>query len=198
MTFDFQSWMRAVWESIMEPSETARKLIGMDIPREALWTGLALIAVMNVMLLSMLQLLSPAPVAFEDTALSLSPFAYVAIIGIFLALFVGGTHYVGRFFGGTGTFEATLAIIVWFQSVSLTLEAVQLVLVLISPALGSIFGMLSLGALIWVFINFINVLHGFDNLGKAAVTIVLSLVATALVAGIILTILGVGPAGAVA
>lgn len=179
----------------MEPSEMARKVVALDLPREALWMALALIAVINVLLLSGLQFLSPAPVAFADSAFALAPFAYVSIIGIFLALFVGGTYYVGKLLGGTGQLISTLAIIVWFQSISLTLEAIQLVLVLVSPAIASIFGMLSLGALIWCFVNFVNVLHGFNNLGKASVAIVLALISTAMIAGIILAVLGVGPVG---
>ncbi len=173
----------------------ARKVVGMDFPRDALWSGLALVAVLNVLMLATLQFLSPAPIAFEDQALELAPFAYAAIIGIFLALLVFGTYYAGRFLGGQGTLKSTLTIIVWFQSISLTLEAVQLLLVLISPSIASIFGMLSLGALIWCFVNFINILHGFENLGKSIVAILIALVGTALCAGILLAILGVGPSG---
>lgn len=195
MTFDFQSWMRAVWTSIMEPSDSARKVVAMDVPRDALWTALALIAVLNVILLAGLQMLSPAPVAFQDSVFTLAPFAYVTIIGVFLVLFVGGIFYVGRWLGGVGTLTATLAIIVWFQSISLTLEAIQLVLVLISPAIASIFGLLSLGALIWCFVNFVNVLHGYENLGKSIIAVMMSLIGTAMVAGIVLAVLGVGPAG---
>lgn len=195
MTINFQTWMQAVWLSIMEPSKMAEKAIGLNLPREALWTGLALVAVLNVVLLSLLQLLSPAPIVFEDQVFALSPFAYVAIVGVFLAMLVGGTFYVGKMMGGVGSFAATLTIIVWFQTVSLTLEAVQLVLVLISPAVASLFGMLSLGALIWCIVNFVNVLHGFESLGKALTAIVLALIGTALCAGIVLAIFGVGPAG---
>ncbi len=195
MTFTFESWMRAVWNSIMEPSDTARRVIGMDLPRDALWTALALVAVINVILLALLQLFSPVPVGLDESSFAMSPFGYAAIIGVFLVLFVMGTHSVGKFFGGVGSLEGTLAIIVWFQSVSLTLETVQLVLVLISPAIGSLFGLLSLGALIWVFVNFINVLHGYDNYGKSILTIILSLMMTALGAGILLAVLGIGPAG---
>jgi len=198
MTFDFQTWLRAVWTSIMEPSDSARKVIAMNIPRDALWMGLALVAVVNVILVVLLQMISPAPVAFQEQAISLSPFGFVAIIGIFLVLFVFGVFYAGKIMGGEGTLHGALAIIVWFQSISLTLEAVQVVLVLISPAIGSIFGLLSLGALIWCFVNFINVLHGFKNLGKAMVAIVLALIGTALISGIVLAVLGVGPTGGMA
>jgi hypothetical protein len=198
MTLTFQSWMQAVWTSIMEPSESARKVIAMEVPKQALWTGLALVAVLNVVLLSSLQLVSPPPEGVADGGFVLSPFSYAMIIGVFLVLFVLGVQAVGRFFGGTGTQEATLAIIVWFQAVSLTLETVQVVLVLISPVIGSLFGLLSLGVLLWVFVNFVNVLHTFDNIAKAIITILLALVLTALGAGLVLAALGIGPSGAFA
>ena len=198
MTVDFQTWMRAVWTSIMEPTESARKAIEMNVARETLWTALALIAVVNVILVVLLQMISPAPVAFQEQAFALSPFGFVAIISIFLVMFVFGVFYAGQIMGGTGTLHGSLTIIVWFQSISLTLEAIQLVLVVISPAIASIFGLLSLGALIWCFLNFINVLHGFKNLGKAFAAVFIALIGTALLAGIILAVLGVGPAGGVA
>jgi hypothetical protein len=198
MTVTFQSWMQAVWTSIMEPSDSARKVIAMEVPKPALWTGLALVAVLNVILLSFLQLISPPPAELADGGFVLSPFSYTMIIGVFLVLFVLGTEAVGRFFGGIGTREATLAIIVWFQAISLTLETVQVVLVLISPVIGSLFGLLSLGVLLWVFVNFVNVLHAFDNFGKAIITIILALLLTALGAGLILAAVGIGPSGAFA
>lgn len=173
----------------------ARKVVAMNFPRDALWTGLALVAVLNVILLAALQLLSRAPIAFEEQTIALSPFAYATIIAVFLVLLVLGIYYTGQFLGGQGTFTNTLTIIVWFQTISLTLEAIQLVLVVISPAIAGIFGLLSLGALIWCFVNFVNVLHGFDNLGKSILAIMIALIGTALCAGILLAILGVGPSG---
>jgi hypothetical protein len=194
MTFDFQTWMRAVWTGIMEPSDSARKVIAMDIPREALWTALMLIAVLNVLLVEVLKLLSPAPAAFEQQAFAMSPFGFFAIISVFLVVLVFGVSYAGRMMGGKGTLPATLAIVVWFQSISLTVQIVQIVLIVISPAIGSIFGLLSLGALIWCFINFINILHGFNHLGKAFGVLVLAFIG----AGIILTVLGFGAVGGMA
>lgn len=198
MTVDFQTWMRAVWTSIMEPSDMARKVVAVDVPRSALWTGLALVAVVNVILITVLQMLTPAPVAFQEQVFAMQPFSYAAIIGIFLVMFVYGTFYVGQMLGGSGTLGGTLAIIVWFQSVSLTLEVIQVLLVLISPAIASLFGLLSLGALVWCFVNFVNVLHGFENLGKAIAAVVLALLATGLAAGILMALLGIGPSGGMA
>ena len=194
MTFNFQTWMQAIWSSIVEPSDAARKVVASDFPREALWTGLALVAVLNVILLALLQLFTPAPV-IDDTTISLSPFGYAGIVGTFMVLFVFTLQQTGRFFGGIGELNGTLAIVVWFQAISLTLEAVQLVLVLISPSIASLFGLLSLGALIWIFLNFINVLHGFQSLGKSALVVFLALLSTAFVAGLILSLFGIAPIG---
>lgn len=198
MNVSFQGWLQAVWVSVMEPSESARKLLAMNLSREVLWTAIALIAVLNVILLATLQIVSPAPVALQDQAFSLSPFAYVAIVGVFLVFFAVSIFQIGKFFGGNGMFEGSLAVIVWFQSISLTMEAVQLVLVLISPAIASLFGLLALGALVWCFVNFVNILHGYDSLGKSFIAIVLALIVAALLSGIILTVFGVTPSGALA
>ena len=195
MTLDFQTWMQAVWSSIMEPSQAARRVIGFAAPRDALWTALALVAVLNVILMMLLQMITPVPDGMQAGAIVISPIGGVAMIGIFLVLFVMALYQVGQFFGGTGSFDGTLAILVWFQAMSLTLEFMQVLLVLISPAIGSLFGIISLAAMIWVFVNFINVLHAYDNFGTSILTIILALLGTALVAAIVIAILGLTPEG---
>jgi hypothetical protein len=206
MTVDFQTWMRAVWTSIMEPSESARKALAMDIPVQALWTGLALVAVLNVILVALLNVIlvevlqvpSSMPLAMQDQAIVVTPFGLFGFTALFFSLLVFGIYYAGRMIGGVGTLPDSLAILVWFLFVWLTLEAIQVLLFLLSPTIGGVFGLLTLGALIWCFMNFINVLHGFNNLGKALGAIVLALIGTALISGIILAVLGVGPTGGMA
>ena len=182
----------AVWRSLSQPHDMAAQIKAMQISRNALWTGLALAAVLNVLLLSAIQLVSPMPPMLAGQAVVLSPFAYTSIIGIFLVIFSVATYQTGRFFGGNGSFDQTLAVIVWFQAVSLALEVVQFVLVFVAPFAGALFSMISIGALIWVYLNFINVLHSFQSFAKTAVAVVLSLIVTGFGAGIILALLGIG------
>ncbi len=195
MTIDFQTWMRTVWMSVTEPAEMAGKVLTMRFPREALWTALALVAVLNVLLLGVLQIVSPETAEAQERIITLSPFSYLAIIGAFLTFLVFMLVHAGRMMGGIGTIEGTLTLLVWFQALSLTLEAVQIFLVLISPAVAAIFGLVSMGAILWVFVNLVNVLHGFANLGKAIVVIVLALIGTALGTGLIIGMLGITPPG---
>lgn len=198
MTLDFQSWMRAVWMSLIEPADIARQIGKMKFEARVMWMALGLTAILNVLLVSLLQIASPAPVMFQGQVIVLSPFAYTAVLGVFLVLFVYAIHYSGRFLEGQGTLPATLTMMVWFQAVSLTLEAGQFILVLLSPSMAAIFGMISLGALIWCIVNFVNVLHSFDSLGKAVLTLLIALIGTAFGSGLVLALLGVGAQGGTA
>ncbi|MEL6683419.1 MAG: YIP1 family protein [Pseudomonadota bacterium] len=195
MTLSFQTWMRTVWDSVTQPAEMAAQVLNMRIARDALWTALALVAVLNVLLLGLLQVASPAQIAAQDQVVTLSPFAYLAIIGSFLTFMVFMLVHAGRMMGGEGTVEGTLTLIVWFQAVSLTLEAIQIILVLFSPAIAAMFGLVSVGAIVWVFVNLVNVLHGFANLGKAIVVIVMALIGTVLGTGLVMGMLGIAPPG---
>ena len=196
MTFDFQTWMRAVWTSIMEPSASAKQALTLKFPTQALWMGLALAAVLNVLLLGVLQAISTVPPAMPEQALATTPFGYLAIISIFLVLFTVGIDQAGRLMGSAAKLPDTLLIMVWFQAIGLTLQVIQVVLVLISPAIAAIFGLIAFGALLWCFINFINVLHGFQSIGKAILSIFLALIMTVLVSGILLSLIGISAPGA--
>jgi hypothetical protein len=44
-------------------------------------------------------------------------------------------------------------------------------------------------------VNFVNVMHGFNSLGKAFATLLFAVIGTALIAGIVLTVLGIAPTG---
>lgn len=195
MRFDFESLLNLLRRSLSEPDSVARDLVALDLRRDVLWTALALVAVLNVLLMALLQIVSPVPDALEQQGIVLSPFTYTILVGAFLVVFVFSIQSVGRLLGGQGSFSATLVLMIWFQALSLALEVVQVFLVLISPAIGGIFGIVSLGVLLWCMVNFIKVLHGFENKGKAIGTLVLALISTAVGAGLILSIVGVSIPG---
>ncbi len=195
MNVTFQSWMQAVWTSIMEPTASARQALAMNVPRNVLWTALALTAVLNVIFVVTLQYITNTPVVMQDQMLPTTPFGFLAIMAVFLVMFVFALFHAGRMLGGSGTLDGSLTLMVWFQAISLTLEAVQMVLALISPAIATLFGLLALGALVWCFMNFIKILHGFDNLLKTTVAVGMALIATALLSSIFLTVFGIANAG---
>ncbi|WP_296424963.1 YIP1 family protein [Yoonia sp.] len=195
MTLNFESFMRAIWQSIIDPAEMARRIKEMRFDMGSLWAALALTAVLNVLLLAGLQMVSPVPMTFQDQMITLTPFTYTVMISSFLFLFVFATQKVGQLMGGQGSLAQTVAIVVWFQAVSLTLEIGQLALMLFSPLASALFGMVSLGALLWCMVNFITVLHEFESRAKSIGTLVVALLGTAFGAGMLLALLGVGAVG---
>ncbi len=196
MNITMQSATRALWGAITDPASAARLALDWRLGLGNLWTALALVAVLNVLMLALLQAVSPMPVVIQD-GMTLTPFSYAVIITVFLFLLVYTLYHIGRMMGGQGTVEDSLTIIVLFQGISVALEAVQVLLVVISPQVASIFGLVSLAILIRCMLNFVNVMHRFQSLGKAFGTVLFAVIGTALIAGIVLTVLGVAPTGAV-
>lgn len=194
MNITMQSATRALWGAIIDPATAARQALDWRLGLGTMWMALALVAVLNVLMLALLQAASPMPVMSQG-GMMLTPFSYAMIITIFLFLLVYTIYHVGRMMGGQGTVEDSLTVIVLFQSISVALEAVQVLLVVISPQIASIFGLVSLAVLIRCMVNFVNVMHRFDSLGKALATMIFAVIGTALIAGIVLTVLGIAPTG---
>lgn len=194
MNITMQSATRALWGAIIDPATAARQALDWRLGLGNMWMALALVAVLNVLMLALLQAASPMPVMSQG-GMMLTPFSYAMIITIFLFLLVYTVYHIGRMMGGQGTVEDSLTVIVLFQSISVALEAVQVLLVVISPQIASIFGLVSLAVLIRCMVNFVNVMHRFDSLGKALATMIFAVIGTALIAGIVLTVLGIAPTG---
>ena len=194
MNITMQSATRALWGAVIDPATAARQALDWRLGLGNMWMALALVAVLNVLMLALLQAASPMPVMAQG-GMMLTPFSYAMIITIFLFLLVYTIYHVGRMMGGQGTVEDSLTVIVLFQSISVALEAVQVLLVVISPQIASIFGLVSLAVLIRCIVNFVNVMHCFDSLGKSLATMIFAVIGTALIAGIVLTVLGIAPTG---
>ncbi|MBQ1202534.1 MAG: YIP1 family protein [Loktanella sp.] len=190
-----QSAAGALWATVKDPAAAARQVLPWQVGLPNLWSALLLVAVLNVLMLALLQAVSPVPVVLQEQGFVLTPFSYAAIIVTFLFLMVYTLYHIGRMLGGVGTIEDSLKVIILFQAVSVSLEAVQVVLVMISPLIAGYFGIISVVILVRCVMNFVNVMHRFESIGKTLVVMVLALIATAMIAGIVLSVLGVAPTG---
>lgn len=191
MTLTLQTATRLLWDAVQYPAPAARRLLDAQLGLQNLWMALIVVAIGNVLMLALLQAVSPAPVLMQQQVIS--PFSYAAIMSVFLFLLVYTVFHLGRLMGGIGSVADSLAIIVLFQTISVSLEAVQVFLVLISPAIAQFFGMISLAILLRCILHFINEMHGFGSLGKALVVFVLALLGTTFILVMVLATLGVGP-----
>jgi hypothetical protein len=182
--------------TLRAPASAARLLVTLHLSRPVLWQILALVTIVSVLIVA----LSPGPMPEAGPAagpqpVQLSPFAYAAILAASLVMLVFALHFTGGALGGTGSFAGALTLVIWLEVLATAVRLVQTVAMFVSPALGGLVSLLGLALLFWTLINFINVLHSFESLGKAVLTLLLAVVGISLGISLILTLIGAGLPG---
>lgn len=201
MTLTFRDLGQMIWRSLFDPAAVARILIGWRLPRDVLWLTLGLVTVLSVLLVALTQ--GPAPELPAGTQpIVVTPFAYATILGAMLVLLVFALQFTGQILGGTGDLGAALVLVVWLEVVAMALRVAQGAALLLAPPLVGPISIVGMWVLLWCLANFINVLHGFESLGKSALVIVLAAVGIGLGLGLILSLIGFGatavpPGGAI-
>ena len=175
-------------DTIRTPREVARRLIDLQLPRDALWTALALVVVLNAALYSLSNMMAPPPDDLAVPIVAPVPFA------LFLAAGLVGTiyalWYVGRTLGGEGSLGDVMVLLVWLQALRLVVQAALLVLVPLSPVLSSLVVLAAAVIGFWILLNFIDVAHGYRSLLKSLGALALSVLAMALGLTFLVTLFG--------
>lgn len=178
--------------TVEDPRGGAARVLRLDIGRGTWIEALLFIAVASVIVSN----LADAVMAARGVATTPSPlFANPVVTAVLMSVLLIGSaiavHGVGRAFGGVGDLDGALAITAWLQILMLAVQVVQLGVAVLLPGLAAIIGLLALGLFIWLFINFVAELHGFQSLGLVLAGSVGAVFAIAFVLTIILAILGV-------
>lgn len=174
--------MRFLWSFVMltlrQPGVAARAILLRKIPDEAIWTGMFLAVTLNALFFGGLGFLIPNSsdlamfdMSADQPGLSLMLSAFRTVI--FAALLTFG----GRWLGGAGRFMPILSLVVWDQLVQLAVMAGAIVILLMSPVLGSLAFFIIGLVLFYVLLNFVNEAHGFASLWRSfAVVLMASIV----------------------
>lgn len=181
-------WGDMIVMSVRDPAELARRLIAMQLPREVLWTGLALAAVANTLLFSLSGMLMPGPAGVMP--LFGSPFTYLVMVSGALILTVLMIYWAGRILGGTGRLEDVLVTVLWLQVLRVLVQAATLLLSLAIPLLAML---LVLGASllgIYITLHFIDQAHRLNSLPKAGGALILSILMMAVALSVLLALFG--------
>ena len=181
--------LQLVSRTVTDPASVAQSLKQRSFETQTLWMGLVLVSVLSVLLLAVSNALLPASV--PEGAIVLSPFAYGAIIAVSIVMLVYAVHLVGRFFGGTGTFPQTMALMIWLQVLAMAVQVIQIVTMLILPPLAGIVSLAGVFLMLYCLAQFINVLHSFESLLKAIGVFIVAVVAIGIVLAVVLSFLGV-------
>lgn len=178
-------------ETFREPKEAMRRIMAMDLPANVPWMILIIIVCLSVLMSKLAMAMVPAeevvgPSPFPDSPLLLAIVMWLGIVIVVLC-----THYIGRAFGGTGTFEDSLRAGIWFQTVMVALQVAQLVVFIISPVFAVLLGYAVLCFGIWIMVNFIAAIHGFTSNGHVLLGLIVSVFGVAFGLSLLITLFSV-------
>lgn len=178
-------------DTIRAPQEAAQAILALNLPRNVLWLGLALVITLSTLLASAVSLMVPMPEAGAGVPM---PVVMGLVQAVFLVLVSLGIAVIGARFGGKGDFDGALALMVWLQAVFLVVQAFQIVAIAIGlSVLADIVSLASIPLFFWLMAQFVTVLHGFSSVWKTFWAIIMFLIAFAFLLSLVVTSFGLVP-----
>ena len=178
-------------DTIRAPQEAAQAVLALNLPRNVLWLGLALVITLSTLLASAVLLMVPMPEAGAGVPMPVVMGIVQAVFLVFVSL---GIAVIGARFGGKGDFDGALALMVWLQAVFLVVQAFQIVAIAIGlSVLADIVSLASIPLFFWLMAQFVTVLHGFSSVWKTFWAIIMFLIAFAFLLSLVVTSFGFVP-----
>jgi hypothetical protein len=173
--------------TLTAPRDTAVLLLGLGLPRRTLFEAVALLAVLGGLSAALTGgVVLPDPQGGPN--ISMGPIAWSVVLGAMIILSASSLQAAGRLLGGRGEFGGALLVTVWLNFMALVIEAGVVILSLVSSQLASIAFLAVLVMLLWAFINFVRIVHGFSGYGRTIATVVIASLLTFVGLSIILAI----------
>jgi len=153
-TSNFMALLRL---SVTDPTAGGRAILSLNPTSQARWLLLAAAVLVSVLLVYIL------PVMVGEAAKMPSPWSFAAGQAALNLLVVFLVTYVGRGFGGSGSFDDALLLMGWMQAVTVAMLMLQLAAMVFMPALSFPIAMASILVTLWMMTGFICALHGFQS-----------------------------------
>ncbi|MHA3978657.1 Yip1 family protein [Halovulum sp. GXIMD14794] len=178
-----------ILESLVHPRTAAGRILRLGAP-PPVSVCIGFLAIILATLLGVAsQFVLPIPQEALVRSLMAAPMLTAGLQAlVFLAMSML-VLWIGRAFGGNGTWPGALALMAWVQAMLLVLQLAQLVTYLALPALGTI---VSLGSVVWFFwatAAFTATLHGFRDVLKVLGGVFISFLAMLIAAVLLVELL---------
>ncbi|CAD0185617.1 Yip1 domain protein [Ruegeria sp. THAF57] len=159
--------------TVTNPAEAARRLLSLRPGREVLWLAFFLAVVLNGLVQVGIDQLIVVPqgqgvVEAEPVLLNLLRSAGAMLLSIAAFLFIG------KFMGGTASFEDIMILSVWLQFLQIVALTVTLLVSLVVPFFMVMLMLATAILSLYVTLHFLNEAHKFGSLLKSFGVIVLS------------------------
>lgn len=192
MKFDWGTLFGMALQTVPEPRKIAREVqgLGLALSHAALWQILALILTANAFLGVIAGILFPLDAA-EYGPLIADPLLTAIVQASMNALLVFAIYWVGRAFGGTGSFEAALATVIWLDFVMLVIKLGVIFLLTFAPAFAAMLAVAGAAMGLWILSHFIAEMHGFASAGRVFAGMAMTMLVLVFVLSVIFAIIGV-------
>lgn len=183
-------------QSFTDPRGAIRVLTTPTLPRQTLWLALAAVGALASLTLGLLSLGSDAPPGMvllpgQDAPQIVSPLTLLALqIGSML-LVSGLVYAVGRLFGGQGSFDAALTVLIWLQIMMLAAQFAIFAVGLVVLPLAGLLALAVIAASVWWFCAMVAEIHGAGHPLKVLMASVATVIALAFALSVLLALLGV-------
>lgn len=187
------NWQALVVDTLRDPAETGRQIIGWQVPRPVIYQALILVAALNALMAGVTEFIMPSPMQLPP--LLANPLSFFVVIAGGLVISAHLIYWAGRALGGQGDLSDVLVLMVWLQALRALAQVVVVVLALIAPGIAALF---ALGVAIfglWLLLNFIKVSLNFATLGHAAGLLVAVMAGILLGLMLLITLTGVTDLG---
>ena len=181
--------------SVSDPAGAARQLMGLQVPRNILWPALFLVAVLNSIIFTVSDFITPGPTQLG--ALFNTPFMVFGMVAGGLILTVYSIYWTGRIMGGKAVIDDVMVLIVWLQFLRLMVQAAVLVLALTIPVISALLVIVAMVMGLYILLHFVKEVHQLKSLGYAAGVAIVSMLIPVLGLATIFALIGVPFVGSV-
>lgn len=189
------NWGALTQTTLRDPREAARQIMALDLGRDALWTALALVAVVNAIVLQLLVSGVPPEVQAQFPGYFASPLVmFMLLIGV-MVIYIHTVYWSGLSLGGEGRLYDVVALLVWLQVLRTVVQLFVLLLTLTVPSLAGLASLAAFAVAFWILINFVAEALSLPSLGHAIMALAVAVVGLVLGLGILLAIISIAATG---
>ncbi|TKW65786.1 MAG: hypothetical protein DI616_12970 [Paracoccus denitrificans] len=183
MTADDLIWLARL--SFRNPGQAVRQLQALALPVSARWMALVISVVLSTVLMVVTIRIRPETVMPVLGEVANQPFAYAMLQLSFVAISAWLLTGMARAVGGRGDFGDVILVIAWIEFLLLIAQLLQLILLIVSPLLASLFGLASMIMITWVSVQLLRAVFGIAN----PLIVIMGLVAAFLLTAFLLSII---------
>jgi hypothetical protein len=180
--------------TLQDPRAGARRVIALNLPMQARWLALGIMAIGSAIITHLSYRLLPPVEADAFSNLMQSPVETTGFQGLILLATAFGVYRIGRMRGGTGSFPDALIVMVWLQFLMICVQVVQLLVMVALPPMVGVVNVAGLALFLWLLTSFVAELHGFRSLGLVFGGIVISMLVLGFALAIVLMLMSGGEA----